>query len=136
GCSVDTSSPNLWVAWQGSFGSSYALAATGLDGGHNFYNLAILPNTWVTDEFDYQNATSKTATNGIFAYTRNGIDAAYQFSGVSKPTFGQTWPWVNYGCLYLDQVSDNHVAAGTYIYYDSFYLDDSRQRVVISNEST
>src|ERR1700683_316468 len=39
-----------------------------------------------------------------------------------------------YNILFFDQVSNNQVAPGTFQYIDSIYVDDTRQRIIVSTE--
>lgn len=87
---------------------------------------------WYIDEFDYQ-TSGIGATDGILQYIRNGV---------SQWSFSQRWRFRTsaysgrYSMIALDQVSNNRLPSGSYIYYDTVYVDDSRHRVIVSDEAT
>ena len=91
-----------------------------------------IPGSWVIEEFDYQSSTVGRQ-DGVLLYIRNGI-AMWEFSArFSMRTTAYANP---YNRLFFDQVSNNRVAPGTFEYIDSIYVDDSRQRVILSDEPT
>ena len=97
-----------------------------------WFGLTPVAKTWVIEEYDYQSSDVGSA-NGVLEYIRNGI-AAWPSS--SRFTMRDNAYPNAYSLLYFDQVSNNLIAPGTYQYIDAIYVDDSRQRVILSDEST
>jgi hypothetical protein len=90
-------------------------------------------NRWVIDEWEYR-ASDMNQTNGAFNYIRDGI-AAYARTSTAFPTRNSGHPEL-YTRLFFDQISNNTLTPGKHLYFDSIYVDDTWQRVVISDEAT
>ena len=85
---------------------------------------------WVIDEYDYK-AGGIGTKDGILQYSHNGVGAWNRDTRFIMRSAAMTG---RYEVLFFDQVSNNEVATSTYHYIDSIYVDDSRQRVVVSDE--
>jgi hypothetical protein len=97
-----------------------------------WFGLTPVAKAWVIEEYDYQ-SSSVGNQDGVLQYIRNGVGAwAY---GTRFTMRNSAYPTA-YSLLYFDQVSNNLIPSGTYQYIDSIYVDDSRQRVIVSDEST
>jgi hypothetical protein len=121
---------DTYVAYQGTGGSLVGVENT-QDAGL-WFQMRPKEGAWVVDEYDYQSSGVNTA-DGILQYTRNGILAWSPKERFTMRTSALPQP---YQVLYFDQVSNNQISPGTYIYIDSIYVDDTRQRVIVSDEPT
>jgi hypothetical protein len=90
-------------------------------------------NRWVIDEWEYR-AGDMNQANGAFNYIRDGI-AAYARTTTGFSTRTAANPEL-YTHLFFDQISNNLLSPGKHLYFDSIYIDDTWQRVVISDEPT
>jgi hypothetical protein len=97
-----------------------------------WFGLTPVARAWVIEEYDYQ-TSGVGVQDGILQYVRNGLAA--QSPGIRWTMRDSAHP-KPYSLLFFDQVSNNQVAPGTYQYIDSIYVDDSRQRVIVSDEPT
>ena len=121
---------NIYIGYQGTGGS--IIHPVGTQEAGLWFQLRPKEDAWVIDEYDYR-ASGIGTKDGILQYARNGVsawnpDTRFIMRSAAMPE--------RYELLFLDQVSDNEVAKGTYQYIDSIYVDDSRQRVVLSDEPT
>jgi len=129
----------LWYPWTHSTYTSYqakptqsAATAERTEIGSVWFHMMPQKDVWQIDEYDYQ-AGGVGVQNGIFQYTRNGIqgwDPSTRFLMRSGSLPEQ------YNILFFDQVSNNQIAPGTFQYIDSIYVDDTRQRIIVSTEPT
>jgi hypothetical protein len=122
---------DIYVAYQGTGGSLAAVENTPTDTAV-WFHMRPKDGVWVVDEYDYQSGSPNTA-DGVLQYARNGILAWPTTERFTMRTTALPQP---YQVVYFDQVSNNEVAKGTYQYIDSIYVDDTRQRVIISDEPT
>ena len=120
---------DIYVCYHGN-GSSLIAPENTQNGGLWFHWMP-KQGDWVVDEYDYQTG-SVDAADGILNDYRNGIAAWPTSSRFLMRTSARPQP---YQILFFDQVSNNEVATGTYQYIDSIYVDDSRQRVILSTEA-
>jgi hypothetical protein len=90
-------------------------------------------NRWIIDEWEYKQS-DLNVSNGAFNYIRDGI-AAYPRTTTTFTTRTTGFPG-GYQRLFFDQISNNELSPGKYLYFDSIYVDDTWQRVVISDEAT
>ena len=121
---------DTYVAYQGSGGSLVGVENT--QDSSVWFHMRPKEGAWVVDEYDYQSSGVGSA-DGILQYARNGILAWDPDTRFKMRTNSLPQP---YQVLYFDQVSNNQIAKGTYIYIDSIYVDDTRQRVIVSDEPT
>jgi hypothetical protein len=129
----------LWYPWTHSTYTFYqskptqsGASAERTQNGSVWLHMMPQKGVWQIDEYDYQ-AGGVGVQNGIFQYTRNGIlgwEPSTRFLMRSSSLQEQ------YNILFFDQVSNNQVAPGTFQYIDSIYVDDTRQRVIVSTEPT
>jgi hypothetical protein len=87
---------------------------------------------WVIEEYSYQ-IGGIASSDGVLQYFRNGLAAWSPDARFLMRTDALSQP---YSSLYFDQVANNQIAPGTYQYIDSIYVDDTLQRVIVSDERT
>ena len=121
---------DTYVAYQGSGGSLVGVENT--QDSSVWFHMRPKEGAWVVDEYDYESSGIDSA-DGVLQYARNGILAWSPTNRFRMRTSSLPQP---YKVLYFDQVSNNQIAKGTYIYIDSIYVDDTRQRVIVSDEPT
>ena len=121
---------DTYVAYQGHGGSLVGVENT--QDSSVWFHMRPKEHAWVIDEYDYQSSGVNSA-DGILQYARNGILAWSPTTRFTMRTSSLPQP---YQVLYFDQVSNNQIAKGTYVYIDSIYVDDTRQRVIVSDEPT
>jgi hypothetical protein len=121
---------DTYVAYQGSGGSLVGVENT--QDSSVWFHMRPKEGAWVVDEYDYE-SSGIDSTDGMLQYARNGILAWSPTTRFRMRTSSLPQP---YQVLYFDQVSNNQIAKGTYIYIDSIYVDDTRQRVIVSDEPT
>lgn len=89
-------------------------------------------NRWIIDEWEYRQG-DVNERNGQFNYTRDAVSAYPRSTRFLQRTSG--FP-DGYDHFFFDQISNNELSAGKYLYFDSIYVDDTWQRVIISDEPT
>lgn len=87
---------------------------------------------WIIEEYEYMTG-DVGVENGILNYTRGGRAAYAKSTRFRTRTSSAS---NQYSLLFFDQISNNLVTPGKYIYYDALYVDDTWQRVFISDEPT
>lgn len=129
----------LWYTWTHSTYASYqtkptqaGATAERTQNGSVWFHMVPQKGVWQIDEYDYQ-AGDVGVQNGIFQYTRNGIEGWDPSTRWLMRTSGLP---EQYSTLFFDQVSNNQIAPGTFQYIDSIYVDDTRQRIIVSTEPT
>lgn len=94
-------------------------------------NLPQVANEWTQEEIIYK-ASDINTQNGRFDLLRNGNSAhnsSFRMRTSSYPS--------RYSQLYFDQISNGtNSSKSLHIYYDNIYVDDTYQRVYISDSST
>jgi len=98
-----------------------------------WWNMPHEGNRWLIDEWEYR-TSDVDQPNGIFNYIRDGIAAYPRTTSTFRlrtSAFSQP-----YDHFFFDQISNNELSPGKYLYFDSIYVDDTWQRVVISTEAT
>jgi hypothetical protein len=125
---------DIFVDYQGSNGGTghVEVEHTQNQNPSIWFGLNPVPKAWMIEEYDYQ-SSSVGAADGILQYIRNGVAAWTYNSRFAMRDSAYPNP---YRVLFFDQVSNNLIAPGTYQYIDSIYVDDSRQRVILSDEPT
>lgn len=122
---------DILCSYQGSMGLDSGAAYAEVTGeSANWFRMPQESGKWLAEEYEYL-AGDVNATNGIFNYTRNGIAA---YPRTTRFLMRTTAAPTTYNLLFLDQISNNQLSAGKNLYYDSLYIDDTWQRVVISDE--
>jgi len=91
-------------------------------------NLQQLPYVWKSEEVEFASSSSSGAQNGQWNFYQNGVLA--NGNSIITPTGANAIT-----TIYQSQVS-NGAQAGSIVYYDSLYIDDSWHRVVTCGEST
>ena len=119
---------NLYIAYQGTGGSIIHPVGTQESG--TWFQMRPKADAWVIDEYDYK-TSGIGAKDGVLQFAHDGVrawgpDTRFVMRSEAMPQ--------RYELLFFDQVSNNEIAKGTYQYIDSIYVDDSRQRVVLSDE--
>lgn len=87
---------------------------------------------WITEEYEYR-ASDVGTQNGKLNYTRDGVSAWERATGFSTRTSTHSQL---YNGLFFDQISNNQLSPGKMLYADAIYVDDTWQRVLISDEPT
>ncbi|MEN8129857.1 MAG: hypothetical protein ABFS45_06620 [Pseudomonadota bacterium] len=127
---------NVYTGQQGLHGShmgilrEYTGIPVNLENKYLKNPLFQIPFQWVTDEIVYKSSSAPGVADGLWNYYQNGVlasDETYISIDADNPE--------PYDSVFQHQVS-NGAQPGSYVYYDSIYLDDSWHRVVICNEST
>lgn len=89
---------------------------------------------WIIEEYEYMTG-DVGVENGILNYIRGGRAAYAKSTRFRTRTSGTASN--QYSLLFLDQISNNMVTpGGKTILYDALYIDDTWQRVFISDEPT
>jgi len=131
----------LWNPWTHDIYTGYQ-AARGIDSGNTmpevtqelslWWQVPHESSKWITDEWEYRSGSVGVA-DGVLNYTRGGRSAYPRSSRFTMKTSAHT---EGYSLLFFDQISNNQLSPGKYLYFDSIYVDDTWQRVVISDEAT
>ena len=124
---------DILMSYEGSQGvASGRTYAEGTAESATWWTMPHESNKWLIEEWEYRNGDIGQ-TNGILNYSRNGRLAYPKTQRFLMRTSAH--PEL-YNTLFLDQVSNNTLSSGKYIYLDTLYVDDTWHRVVISDEPT
>ena len=125
---------NIYIGPQGLHGPHYNIVPerTGTTLENKFFTnpLTQIHNQWVTEEYVYQASSGIGTADARWEYYQNGVIAS-DINFISRDADNPE----PYDSVFQHQVS-NGAQPGSYIYYDSIYLDDSWHRVVICADST
>jgi hypothetical protein len=88
------------------------------------------PFEWLTEEVIYRTSSGVDVTDALWLYFRDGVLAS------DEPFISRTAARPNsYSSVFQSQVS-NGAQMGSFVYYDSLYIDDSWHRVIICSSAT
>ncbi|WP_203141133.1 hypothetical protein [Marinobacter mangrovi] len=126
---------NIYIGYQGKEGNSSGriFPEYTAEGGATWVgtNLPQVEGEWTQEEIVYK-ASDIGVQNGIFDLYHNGNsvhDSVFRMRTSDRPD--------RYSKLYFDQISNGTNENKTlYIYYDNIYIDDTFQRVYLSNAPT
>jgi hypothetical protein len=131
----------IWHVWTHDTYNSYQ-ASRGLNSGAavceqtetitTWWDMPHEGNRWLTEEWEYRQG-DVNERNGQFNFTRDAVSGYPRTTRFLQRTSG--FP-EGYDHFFFDQISNNQISAGKYLYFDSIYVDDTWQRVIISDEPT
>jgi len=131
----------MWNPWTHDIYTGYQ-GAQGVNSGRTmpeqtqelalYWDMPHMDRRWVVEEHEYR-AGSLNNRDGVFNYSRNAMAAYPRSSRFITRTSALPEP---YSLLFFDQISNNLLSLGKMLYFDTIYIDDTWQRVVISTEPT
>jgi hypothetical protein len=107
------------------------------DNAPNYYTqiqpiLNAITTQWHTFEQEWQNSSAANVADAVFISWTNGAICCESSRFTSHNSGGQPY-WEE---LFFSQISNNSEPAGGYFYYGPTLVDDSRCRIIVSNEAT